>query len=174
VYAGFKFNPDIELKGIYYWQDQDDAFLAVTGDDSAKAWKAIVDVNQNALKFTSLWLEYGQIDNNFLRVGGSYPYGLFGTDVLLNQPWNTNTSTVWTISTAQKWSDKWRTLLRFVHADFDTAGLDDATDWTVGVAYRLNPAIEFELDYDNVDFGDNPPGYDDSDHVIRFRTVVNF
>ena len=37
----------------------------LAGGDSPKAWKAIVDVKQDALKFTSLWLEYSKWDASF-------------------------------------------------------------------------------------------------------------
>ena len=55
IYAGFKFTPAIELKGIYYFQNLGDNMPVM--DDSQKAWKAVLDVKQEALKFTSLWLQ---------------------------------------------------------------------------------------------------------------------
>ncbi|MDR1944406.1 MAG: S-layer homology domain-containing protein, partial [Synergistaceae bacterium] len=185
AYAGFKFTPDIELKGIYYWQDQGRTRPThVANEDSANAWKAILQVNQNALKFTSLWLEYGQIDNNFEKGPAGLPgsragttYAINGAEILWNRPSNSlDTTTVIAVFARQQWSDKWRTYERFIQADFDTASLDDATNWTFGVAYRLSPAIEFDLSYDNIDYGDNnPAGFrTGDDHQIRFRTFVTF
>ncbi len=65
-------------------------------------------------------------------------------------------------------------------ADYDTQGVDDATNWSLGFAYRLNPAVEFELAYDKIDFGSvnganaGGKGYTGDDHMIRFRTFVTF
>jgi hypothetical protein len=192
----------VELKGLYYWQSQGEtlargASSSSTGaagyDDSATAWKAILDVDQEALKFTSLWLEYAQIDNNFIRFAGAVgnskgpsfgpnPYAWGGAEILWNKPWNTNTTTVWLIRANQQWNDKWNTFLRYAQADFDTINLDNATNWTVGVGYQYTPAILFELFYDNIDYGNtngntgsrlaNP--YVDDDHIIQFRTYITF
>ena len=204
AYLGFAFTPSIELKGVYYMQDQGDTIATLMSssapgtagyDDSANAWKAILDVKQDVLKFTSLWLEYGQIDNNFLMNAhathtysqpgdffGDNPYAWGGAEMLANMPYNTNTSKVWLIRANQQWNDKWRTFLRYAQADFDTDAVDDATNWSVGVGYRFSPAIEFELMYDAIDYGDSwvsdgvrTPGFrHGDDNVIRFRTYVTF
>jgi hypothetical protein len=195
VYAGFKFTPDIELKGVYYHQGLGDdwrAFGVVNPDDTASAWKVILDVKQEALKFTSVWLEYGNIDNNFAKVPAPYSgIGGGGANLLFNKPyrWNENTTKVYGIAARQQWNDKWRTFIRYFAADYDTVDIDDATNWTVGVAYRLNPAVEFELLYDYIDYGgyltpggvlvnDGPggprSGRVDDDHIIRLRTFVTF
>ena len=200
AYLGFRFIPTVELKCLYYWQSQgqtlaEGASSALSGTpnyyDSATAWKAILDVDQEALKFTSLWLEYGKIDNNFVRFAGNIgsstgpsfgtnPYAWGGAEILLNKPWNINTTTVWLIRAEQQWNDKWSTLLRYAHADFDTNGIDDANNWSVGVGYQYTPAIKFELLYDNIDYGNinganaSPAGYVDDDHLIQFRTHITF
>lgn len=203
AYFGFKPTPSIEAKGLYYYQTQDDGIArymsgGVPGyDDSASAWKAIIDVKQDALKFTGLWLEYGQIDNNFLGNSklvsgsngpfansgvGANPYAWAGAEILRNQPNNLNTTKIMLAYLPQQWNDKWRSYLRYVQANFDTSGLDDATGWTVGVAYRLNPSVEFELAYDAIDYGDGmvQNGVRDTDYrwsddnIVRFRTYVTF
>jgi hypothetical protein len=183
AYLGFKFTPDIELKGIHYWQDygrsrrNEGGTIADPDEDSATAWKAILDVKQEALKFTSLWLEYGKMDNNFELFGVSAPYAWYGAEILANKNINSlETSTIWLIRAEQQWNDKWRTLLRYAQADFGVDGLDNATNWTFEVGYRYSPAIEFTLGYDNIDYGDgNPDGYNGGDdHLIRFRTFVTF
>jgi hypothetical protein len=173
-YLGFKFTPEIELKGIYYTQKQGkDTPRYVSDEDSANAWKAILDVQQEALKFTSLWLEYGKMDNNFEYLGVDSPYGFNGADVLAKRPVTLDSTTIWAVHAAQQWNDKWRTYLRFVHADFGVDGIDEATDWSVAVGYRYSPAIEFELGYDKIDYGDVGDITGD-DHLIRFRTFITF
>ncbi|MEG1837238.1 MAG: S-layer homology domain-containing protein [Synergistaceae bacterium] len=179
VNAGFKFTPAVELKGIYYNQKFDGK--AATRDDSAKSWKAILDIKQDLLKFTSLWIEYSQEDNNF---GGNndqnwvarYSFGTYSETGVLNvRPHNNQTSKYWFIKAEQKWNKKWGSFVRFVKADFDTANVDDATEWGVGVKYQYTPAIAFMLAYDAVDYGTGTSNkMSGDDNVILFRTTVKF
>ena len=172
VYAGYNFTPAVQLKGVYYFQDIDHSLVGL--EDSPKSWKAILDVKQDLLKFTSLWIEYAQQDNMFL---GTNSYNYLGSDEMNNKPWNNNTAKIWNIIADQKWNDKWGTYLRYWQADWDTAGVDDTKNWTVGVRYQYTPAIQFKLEYDSVDYGDNNGGYGDYDgknNIFRFRTTVNF
>ena len=190
VYAGFAFTPSIELKGIYYYQDQGETWHNYGAlDDNANAWKVILDVKQDVLKFTSAWLEYGQMDNHFAR--NQTPHTGFGdhlaqdASLTANRSYtgNDNATKMYGLTLKQQWNDKWRSYVRYYVADYDTDYLDDAKNWTIGVAYRLNPAVEFELAYDNIDYGSstnpvngvvNRGGDVDDDHMIRFRTFVTF
>ena len=181
VYAGFAFTPAVELKALYYWQDQGGSWNDYgLLDDNANAWKVILDVKQEALKFTSVWLEYGQIDNHFARFNENANTGFdsIGASLMGNRPHNDNTAKMYGIRADQQWNDKWRTYVRYFATDYDTNGLDDATNWTFGVGYRLNPAVEFELAYDQIDYGNSGTGNNggrvDDDHMIRFRTFVTF
>jgi hypothetical protein len=184
VYGGFALTPLVEFKGIFYQQNLGDTWENYGQfDDTANAWKAILDIKQDALEFTSLWLEYGQIDNNFVKINGGAVQGFgviesVGAYMFKNKPFNDNTTKLYGIAARQKWNDKWRTFQRYYHADFDTTGLDEASNWTVGFAYRLNPAVEFIFAYDNVDFGDSPSANNGSrvgdDHQFRLRTIVMF
>jgi len=169
VYAGFAFNPNVELKGIYYFQNIGDA-LAGGFEDSPRAWKAILDVKQDLLKFTSLWLQYEMVDNTFtgLNQQNNMDWGQ-AISVTDGMPFNNNTTKIWMIGAEQKWNDKWTSFLKYAKADFDTAGFDDATNWTVGATYQYTPAVAFQLVYDNIDFG---AGVDD--HLVKFRTSVSF
>jgi hypothetical protein len=186
VYAGFKFHPSVELKGIYYIQDGD-----LFADDNATAWKAILDVNQDLLKFTSLWLEYAQIDNNFafnydadFYPGiGDYAINLFNGNAA-TAPWggnNDNTTKLLLVHAQQKWNDKWSTFVRYAHWDFDLGSDDTLYELTFGVGYQYTDAVSFELMYDTIksdqEYSVNAGNYGlnrDSDHLIRFRTFVTF
>jgi hypothetical protein len=180
LYFGYNITPDVALKGLYYYQRQGDweslPLLALTGsdDDNASAWRIAVEVGQDALKFTSLWAEYNQIDNNFYNNEAAYAFN--GAALLANKPWNGNTTKVYGLIAGQEWNEKWRTYVGYYGADFDTAGVDDASNWTLGVGYRLNPAVEFELAYDNIDYGENNPVdfRNGDEHQIRVRTYVSF
>ncbi|MDR3353436.1 MAG: S-layer homology domain-containing protein [Synergistaceae bacterium] len=191
AYAGFTFTPGVEGKVIYYHQAQGDTLAqllsgtATNYDDSASAWKAILDVKQDVLKFTSVWVEYGQIDNNFLTnerfsvysdLGVSATYTDGGASLLANMPINMNSTKIYGVRMDQEWNDKWRTYLRYFAADHDTAGIDDAFNWSVGVGYRLNDAVEFELVYDAIDYGERNGDElrNGSDNIVRFRTYVAF
>ena len=183
VYAGFKFTPAVELKGLYYWQQLDSDLATVLGganaEDSPKAWKAVLTLDQSLLKFTALRFEYAQRDNMFF--GPRNYYGI-GTDtgegpmVMDNMPWNNGTSKIFFVRADQKWNDKWSSFVRYTQADYDTDGLDDAKNWAVAVKYQYTPAIAFRLMYDNVDFGDNNPSgsTNGKDHVVQFRTTISF
>ena len=190
-YAGFKFTPAVELKGIYYFQDLGSDVMTYgyggvrAGDteDSPKAWKAILDIKQDLLKFTGLWIEYSQQDNTFLGYenrysigGGNGNYDYVGRNMMYADPFGT--SKWWFVKADQKWNDKWSSFVRFANVDYDTDYLDDATEWGLGVGYQYTPAIYFELAYDQVDHGDTNllgfAGTQGKDHVVRFRTNVSF
>ncbi len=178
-YMGFNFNQNIALKGIYYMQDLGaDLATAYFGtEDSPKAWKAILDVKQDALKFTSLWVEYSEQDNNFFgalndryAIGGSN-YDYVGWNLIKDD----GTSKFLFVKADQKWNDKWSTFLRYANFKSDTAGIDDADEWGAGVGYQYSPAIYFELSYDQVDHGTGLLNdIDGTESVVRFRTNVSF
>jgi hypothetical protein len=177
IYAGYSFTPAIQLKGVYYFQDLGASYAAMLqGEDSPKAWKAILDVKQDLLKFTNLWFEYSQEDNSF--AGTSPRYGIGGANyagVNDNRPWNTNTTKYIFVRAKQQWNDKWSTFLRYAQADYDTVGYDDAKEYGLGVGYQFTPAIYFELMYDQTDYGTGvAQKYQEKDSVVRFRTNVNF
>ncbi|MDR1509242.1 MAG: S-layer protein, partial [Synergistaceae bacterium] len=166
AYAKFQFHPSVELKGLYYYQDID-----LRDADNTNAWKIILDVNQDLLKFTSLWLEYAQFEEGFWVNNQPYavndgllgyiaPGGMFLED-----------TTVFGVRAAQQWSDKWSTWERYWVADPDDWSDAETNNFTFAVGYQYSPAIYFELAYDVLD--SDGYGYD-SDSLIRFQTVVNF
>jgi hypothetical protein len=194
AYASYKFNPNIELKALHYWQRQcaatAEAFSGFsrgdTGyDDSSAAWKVVLDIKQDATGIASIWMEYARIGNNFLYSDYTHPYGSYGADVLHNQPgiehhWRPDTgdTEVMALFLDRWWwsGGLWHAFARYVRADFGLNGLDDAVNWTVGVGYRFNSGVMLELSYDRIDYGnDNPDGFlNGSDHVVQLRTQVAF
>lgn len=188
AYLGYSFTPDITLQGIYYWQDLDDDLATLLGadvpagqsaEDSPTAWKAVLKLDQDLLKFTSLRFEYAETDNMFFGVREYYGLGTDTADVphvLSNMPWNNETTSTIFVRADQQWNEKWSSFIRYVHADYDTNGLDDVDNWGVAVKYQYTPAIAFRLAYDYIDFGSgNGAGnYNGDDHVIQFRTTISF
>ena len=168
VYGGYNFTPAIQLKGVYYWQDLDG--MPANMEDSPTSWKAILDVKQDLLKFTALWIEYAQQDNTFV---GTNSYDYMGYNEMANNPGDNGTAEIWHIIANQQWNDKWSTYIRYWMADWDSATVDDTENWTFGVRYQYTPAIQFKLEYDMIDYGDAGARTGD-DNVLRFRTTVNF
>ena len=183
AYLSYNFTPAIALQGIYYWQDLDEGIVAAKGvdggtEDSPTAWKAVLDIKQDVLKFTSLRFEYMQHDNMFYGVREPYSFDAFtgnAAAITDNMPWNDGTSDLFFIYAEQKWNDKWSSYLRYQQADFDTDNYDDAKGYGIGVTYQYTPAIAFRLAYDHLDYGEGMgQKYNGDDHVIQFRTAINF
>ena len=166
IYAGFKFTPSVELKGIYYMQDFGDD---VSNGDDAKAWKIALDVKQDLLKFTSLWIEYSQQDAAFIGYNDRYAIGGSAYDYAGSTADGASDKKFLFIKAAQKWNDKWDSYIRYTHVALDGA-FDDEAEYGLGVGYQYTPAIKFELGYDKVDHGDNA----ENDSLVLFRTTVNF
>jgi hypothetical protein len=204
-YLTFNFTPAVAVKGLYYYQNQSDAWKIglATDENTARAWRAILDVKQEALKFTSLWFEYTRMDNNFwhnANLDNELTYTFNGASLLYNQPHlrivnldplefshgDTNTMTIYGVVAKQQWNDTWRTFAGFHKVNFNTPGLHDAINWTFGVGYRYSPSVDFELTYDHIDYGegndpsiltfdpDGTPPRNGSDNQIRLRTTVSF
>ena len=178
VYGSFNFTPSVALQGIYYWQDLGASLMGLATNDSPKAWKAMLVVNQDLLKFTGLRFEYQQQDNTFNGVRDPYSFGADVSNVASiadNMPWNDNSSKFLFVYADQKWNDKWSSYVRYQQVDFDTAGIDDAKGYGVAVKYQYTPAVAFRLAYDHVDYGNGINNtFVDTDHVVQFRTAVNF
>ncbi|WP_213698283.1 S-layer homology domain-containing protein [Acetomicrobium sp.] len=192
---GVTFTPGFQFKGAYFMQDHDGPNVA-NFDDSPNAYKAIIDVSQDALKFTSLWIEYGKLDPNFHTA--YQPWSAYGAEVtpVLDGVSRKNVFETEVIFAylQQKWSDKWVTYQRYGQFSHDPeayAGLTgsfDITNWTFGVQYWYTPTVMFELAYDDVDYDDgwaNPAnsnnseyGWNDKglkdDSLIRLRTQIFF
>jgi hypothetical protein len=176
AYAKFRFHPSAELKGIYYYQDIDLDAAAVGDWGSTHAWKAILDVDQDLLKFTSLWIEYAQFEGGFFIQNQPYEVN----DALLkyivhggipNGGMFMDDTTVFGVKATQQWNDRWSTWERYWKADPDNYPQVETDNFTFAIGYRHSPAVYFELAYDVLD--SNGYGWD-SDDMIRFQTVVNF
>jgi len=189
---GITFSPGFQFKGAYFMQDHDGP-NAPNFDDSPNAYKAIIDVSQDTLKFTSLWIEYAKFDPNFHIAYG--PWNAYGADLTPNlydvsPVKNVFETEVMFVYLQQKWSDKWVTYERYGQFSHDPEaystykGSFDITNWTVGVQYWYTPTVMFELAYDDVDYDDgwrtpkDDGGWGDSglkdDSLIRFRTHIFF
>jgi hypothetical protein len=153
--AYVNFTPDVTLRGRYIWQEID-------GFDDTNAYQAILQVGQDTLGFTSLWIEYADLEAGFV-LDTDDPYANYGATILGTEM--TADTEVWFVRADQKWNDTWGTFQRYATVD----GADDVDNFTFGVNYWYTPNIKFELVYDDVDY-DN----DADDSLVRLRTHVFF
>ena len=163
---GFSFMDGLELKGAYYMQDIDVAAPAV---DDPKAWKAILDVSQDVLKFTSLWVEYAQFDKGFILHNNPYSFSDIVWPTNVTGPMADDMKAIF-VKAKQKWNDKWSTIERYTKYDMD--GNNDAKEWSVAIGYQYSPNLYFELAYADMDGQIGDPNYDNNQ--IRFRTYLTF
>jgi len=187
---GITFTPGFEFKGAYYMQDHDGPNGVVGGfDDSPNAYKAIIDVSQDTLKFTSLWIEYAKFDPNFHTAHS--PWDAYGAELTPNLT-GPAVSNVWEtevlfVMLQQKWNDKWVTYQRYGTFGHDIEGYAaskygpdrsyDIDNFTIGVQYWYTPTVMFELAYDDVDYDSGWQQVDTDlkdDSLVRFRTHIFF
>ena len=163
---GFSFMDGLELKGAYYMEDIDGAAI-----DDPKAFKVILDVSQDVLKFTSLWVEYAQFDQGFYidRSPWSFSDVLWPGDISAGVTLPDDADVLF-VKAKQKWNDKWSTIERYVKYDIDNFW--DAKEWSVAIGYQYSPNLYFELAYADMDGSFFDPNYDNNQ--IRFRTLLNF
>jgi opacity protein-like surface antigen len=190
LYGGlrFNFNPNLTFKALYAYQDTDfEISPAGTGvwtssdEDSTSAWKVIVDVKQDLLKFTSLWLEYSHLDEGFY-----IPYNNTALTLVDDDRWNTvdggagvseHDIDIWRVGAVQEWNEKWSTW--FYVAGHTLKGVDapdfKGMQWGLGVEHRYNENVAFALNYIRMDWNDDASdnGYQDQ-YSVQLRTTVTF
>jgi hypothetical protein len=172
--AYVNFTPSIQLRARYMVEDLDKA-VAVGGDTSTRttddpsALQAILEVDQEALGFTSLWIEYADIEEGF-HIDTADPYADWGNAVLWADGDNASNfkkdTEVLFVRADQEWDDKWGTFQRYIDVD---DSYENAEVYTFGVAYWYTPSIKFELSYDDTSYD-----ISDDDSMIRLRTHVWF
>jgi len=177
----FTFGKNIILKGMFYYQDRqiEDTNGNDFYSDSVQGYKGIIEVKQDFLKFTSLWLEYVHAPQGFWFASGggalfnewdfssaSYASRTLFTSNVLNSDLN-----VARVAARQQWNSKWAT---FLFAGMFDVDLLDAKfyEYGGGINYRLNPNVDFGLTYVGFSYSDEFGGENESQ--IRFRTQVSF
>lgn len=204
-WVDFNFNirPDTAFRGALFAQDIETPRTTSRSIDDPKLLKGILDVEQSALGFTSLWVEYDRIDAGFAFWKQFYnlcgnpknnPYGTmawdsYGASCMQNRNYDEDADVLFA-RLEQRWNDRWSSFERYFLADFNTPGLDDTTNWTLGVSFRYRPGLTFELSYDHIDWGDSDGSVEyyggtassggkgsaktGDDGIIRLRTFLCF
>ncbi|MDR2176073.1 MAG: hypothetical protein LBO82_09105 [Synergistaceae bacterium] len=177
---------DVRLSGAVYFQSNScgpnmaEAWAGENIDSSPAAWKVVLDIRQNLLKFTGVWLEYNHLDSGFVLVRGGESLVLsdigerdfFGSLVLGGD------LSVWRVGLNQIWNDKWSSWLYYAHYDFSGyPGLLGPTnpamdEFSAGVEYRLNPHATFTLSYLLYNF--NRDAFMNKNRTLLFRTALWF
>ncbi|MDR1740979.1 MAG: S-layer homology domain-containing protein [Synergistaceae bacterium] len=191
------FAPDMTFKALYYYQKG--SFEAGEAGENGEAWEAgeagengdydteasaynlIVDVHQDALKFTSLWLEYSRVNSDFYLACGN-------TALMPGGPWEVvdggfigrhmgeprEDVEIKRAGALQTWGDQWSTWLYAAeHTWTDSEG--KMTQLGVGAEYIYTPSVTFALSYITVDWNSRAESSGHVDeHRLQFRTVVTF
>ena len=175
---GYNIADGLTIKGAYYLEDIDYIEGETVADDDPQAYKVILEVSQDVLKFTNLWAEYAHFDEGFQM--DNVPYAFHGhfedaVAALTDDGYDFSADTdVIFVALKQEWNEKFSTFERYAMYDAD-GDYDDLVDWAVGVGYQYSPELYFELAYNMIDAGDNAPvDYDDDGSYIRFRTLLSF
>jgi hypothetical protein len=176
IYFGQKFEGDVYRSAAGAWYDIGNS--AANGGldvDDAKNWRVILSVGQDALKFTDLWIEYGQADKNFAMPTGGFYWNGLGDDTKWGYFLPQDVKYFRVVAT-QQWNEKWKTALVYNGYDWDNDYKSVKNIWGIGVDYAYRPEIHFGLAYLHMSSdAKNANTNDDIDqNVIRFRTTVSF
>ena len=175
AYLSYSFTPSIALRGYYYWQDLDDGWYVA--DDSPSTWSALLDVKQDLLKFTSLWVQYIEQDNSWIGPRAANQYPAIFTPGLNGPVGQDGTNKTFMVNAYQQWGDsKWSSFLQYLTTDWDVDTVDDTDQYTIGIGYQYTPQIKFWLAYNYIDYGSGN-GISDltgSESVVLFRTAIDF
>ncbi|GHS92646.1 S-layer protein [Synergistales bacterium] len=190
----FNFNPNLAFKGIYYYQDgKMEESLSAPGQwskidfDNPSAWKAILDIKQDLLGFSSLWLEYSHLDAGFF-----IPYGNIALTLVDDDRWNTvngangfvaSDTSIWRVGATQKWNERWSSWVYVAGHRLENAGINNdgansdakLLQWGLGVEFQHSENVAFALGYIRADWnGDAENASYVDEHRLQFRTAVTF
>jgi hypothetical protein len=141
----------------------------------------MIEVKQDLLKFTNVWLEYDHLDRGFIMpTGYSALWASLLTNVwsggsyLFSQAVPADTA-IWRIAFRQDWTDKWATALYYANHSWNLAGDPTASQFNIGVRYQYTPQVAFGISYSIFSYDDAAKtlGANDS-KAVRFRTDIMF
>lgn len=182
----FEITPNIGLRGAYYTQFAGyNTVNPYPTDERPSAWRVILDIKQKLLKFTSLWVEYNQIDKNFVITSGAESLMLSDHDQRDFFASNNvgGDLKIFRVGLNQVWSKKWSSWLYYASYRFsgypvlnEFGGLDligpEMDEISAGLEYRMNNNIAFSLAYFYHKY--NEDANMEKERTLRFRTSIYF
>ena len=141
------------------------------------AWSALLDVKQDLLKFTSLWVQYVEQDNSFIGPRAANQYASIFTPGLDGPVGDDGTNKTWMINAYQQWGEsKWSSFLQYITTDWDHNNWDDTDQYTIGVGYQYTRPPSNSGSPTTTSTTDNGSAqtYHDNESVILFRTAIDF
>lgn len=172
---------DVSIKGAFYAQFNNYKSQTDVKTDSPKAWRAILDIKQSLLKYTSLWLEYDKLDQNFILTRGTTALMLSDRDYRnFFQTSNLGADlSIWRVGMNQIWNSKWSTWLYFARCEFGNYETNNGNfikpamdEISAGVEYQLNSSVYFSLGYFYYKY--NEDALLEKDRRLIFRTSITF
>ena len=163
----------LSLHGSYYMQDVPEWELGEAGNESPRAWKVGFGLSQERLRFTSLMVEYGQLDAGFRLPGNSGAYEnnfavpLSGArrGFTFNEEAN-----VLFLGARQQWGRRFSTFQRY--ARYDERRSAGVRQLTVGMGWQYSPGVYMEVAYDDQAGALDAKNYNDK--RVRLRTMISF
>ena len=163
----------VSLHGSYVMQDVPEWELSDAGNESPRAWKVGFALSQERLRFTSLMVEYGQLDAGFRLPGNSGAYeNNFAAPLSGARRGFTfsDEADVLFLGARQRWNRRFSTFQRY--ARYDDRSSPSVKQWTVGMGWQYSPGLYMELAYDNQAGALDAKNY--SDKRVRLRTMISF
>ncbi|MDR1741440.1 MAG: hypothetical protein LBR38_06290 [Synergistaceae bacterium] len=166
IYGGMRveLDPSTAFRGVVYHQtvngerEIDDVII-----DDTRAFRLVIDLKQDVLKFTGLWLEYDRMQKGFWLPGYyAMSGGNFGVDSVPDKFYDITTDilpedmSLWRVMASREWDDRWKTFLFMANATFMPAGTGNPKgrfiQWGMGVEYAFTPDIVAGFSYMRQDY----------------------
>ena len=175
--------PDIGLRGAVYAQftDYSEREPDKNADDNPLAWRVVLELKQDLLVYTSLWLEYNHLDKDFVIPGGTESLLLTDRehrDFFLSSRLGGDLS-IWRVGLNQVWNERWSSWIYYARYEFsDFPGENGSSispmmeELSAGVEYRLNQYVTLSLGYFYHKF--NEDAMLEKNRILVLRTSIWF
>ena len=141
-------------------------------DEDPLEWRLSFGIDQDRLRFSSLWFEFSRFDEGLTLDTGPRAFNddpmfsSFGSNDRYFYPQDMD---MFHMTASQRWGRSgFSTIERYARYEMEKETYDE---WGIGVGFRYNPKLYFEFTYN-----DSPVQLrsDDRDRQLRFRTMISF
>ncbi len=175
---GHRLTNGVSLRGTYMMQELAEWNMpdlgSGLGTDSPTAWKVALDFSQEKLRFTSLWVEYAQLDAGFYLPPEQRAVRAFGSPLSgggKNFYFPEDTS-VWYLAARQQWSRQFSTFQRY--AQYSEEGPLSVRQWSLGFGYQYASGLYFEVSYDDQLGALDTQDVDYENKQVHLKTMISF